>query len=225
MSTGKVSPDAERANREAFWYREKILDSLNGTWKTTSGAARSGTVELRSMKLTSRMIEAIKVEEVGIDISVEDPNNLEAGARKSVCVDDFVQIKVRITNRSQQPIYPTLRLMPALCHRPLNVALDFTRKFAWNGTLQQRLARLEGGSSTDVCVGAAALCRGEFEITASVEETQLWIPRTEEEKKRQSGRPRSNTEILMDTLLGAKERRIWHSRQPCHVVVTDHDDE
>jgi hypothetical protein len=115
--------------------------------------------------------------------------------------------------------------MPALCHRPLNVALDFTRKFAWNGTLQQFLPLLQGRSSTDVVIGATALCRGEFEITASVEETQLWRPRTEaeteEQRKRGSGRPRSDTQTMLDAALGAKERSIWHSRQPCHLVVRD----
>ncbi|KAJ9131087.1 Hypercellular protein A [Pleurostoma richardsiae] len=227
VSASKISPDMERTNREAFWYREKILDMLKGSWRAVSGPSRSGTLELRSMRLTSRMIEAVKVDEVGIDVSVEDPNaaGLEHGSKNVAFVDEFVQIRVHITNRTEQPIYPTVRVMPALCHRPLNVALDFTRKFAWNGTLQQFLPLLQGRSSTDVVIGATALCRGEFEITASVEETQLWRPRTEaeteEQRKRGSGRPRSDTQTMLDAALGAKERRIWHSRQPCHLVVRD----
>jgi hypothetical protein len=28
---------------------------------------------------------------------------------------------------------------------------------------------------------------------------------------------------MMDAILGARERRIWHSRQPCIVVVKDQD--
>ncbi len=32
------------------------------------GGRRSGLIELRSMRLTSRMIEAIKVDEIGIDL-------------------------------------------------------------------------------------------------------------------------------------------------------------
>lgn len=191
VSTGKITPDVERANREAFWYREKILDHLKGTWKTGHRPLRTGSIELRSMRLTSRMIEAVKVDEVGIEVSVEDPSTATTTTasatadvtktkaqrtKNTVGVDDFVQIRVHITNRTEAPIYPTLRLMPALCHRPLNVALDYTRKFAWNGTLQQFLPLLPGKQATDVLVGVTALCRGEFEITASVEETRVWRP-------------------------------------------------
>ena len=221
VSTGKISPDMERTNREGFWYRESLLASIKGTWETRSGSVRSGTIELRSMRLTARMIESIKIEDVGIDISVENAGDEQPQRRTVVCVDDFIQVRVRITNRGTQPIYPTLRLAPALCHRPTNVALDLARRFAWNGTLQQSLPLLEGKSSTDVVIGATALCRGEFEITGSVEETQLWVPRSEEEKKRHSTRPRSNTETMMNAALGAKERRIWHSRRPCHLIVKD----
>ncbi|KAL1896553.1 hypothetical protein Sste5346_004587 [Sporothrix stenoceras] len=241
VSTGKISPDMERASREAFWYREKILDALHGTWTTntnppgypgTSESHRRGNVELRSMRLTSRMIEAIKVDEVGIDVAIEKSKSNEKNGKKGngtrvVRVDDFVQLRVRVTNRTAQPLYPTLRLMPALCHRPLNVALDFTRKFAWNGALQQTLPLLGPRATTEVRLGVTALCRGEFEVTASVEETRLWtLAKPAEESKDSSARterrPRSNTETLLrDTMLGPRERRIWHSRTPCHFVVVD----
>ncbi|CAK7216314.1 hypothetical protein SBRCBS47491_002782 [Sporothrix bragantina] len=232
VSTGKISPDTERTNREAFWYREKILDALQGSWTTAtsptggfgdSSSQRQGSVELRSIRLTSRMIEAIKVDEVGIDVAIEgrDPTS----STRVVHVDDYVQLRVRITNRTAQPLYPTLRLMPALCHRPLNVALDFTRKFAWNGALQQTLSLLDARATTEVRLGVTALCRGEFEVTASVEETRLWTPPRGEDKdsKEVEGRrPRSNTETLLrESLLGPRERRIWHSRAPCHFVVVD----
>jgi len=233
----KISPEVERANREAFWYRERILDSLKGTWRTTSGARRSGAIELRTMRLSSRMIEAIKVDEISIDIEVVDltatDSSDEEDAREGhknddtnvVPVDEFVEVRVRITNRTDSPIYPSLRLMPSLCHRPLNVALDFTRKLGWNGTLQQVLPLLPGKESALVTTGITALCRGEFEITASVEETRLWVPSKEEkERKRASragGRPRSETEtLMMNSVLGKTERRIWHSRRPCRVLVT-----
>ncbi len=143
----------------------------------------------------------------------DGPERLTTASRDSslIFVDEFVQLTATITNRTSQPIYPTVRLMPALCHRPLNVALDFTRKFAWNGTLQQSLPLLPGGSTAEVSIGVTALCRGEFDITASVEETRLWVTATDEEKKGTGARPRSDTQTLMDAVLGKKERRIWHS--------------
>ncbi|KAK1760757.1 hypothetical protein QBC47DRAFT_334670 [Echria macrotheca] len=233
----KISPELERANREAFWYRERILDSLRATWRATSGSERQGAVELRSMRLTSRMIEAVKVDEVGIAIELVDSSlssseedDGEGGYDKAchvVYVDEFFELRVRMTNRTDTPIYPLLRWMPALSHRPTNVSIDFTRKFAWNGTLQQVLPVLPAKGSLEVSTGVTALCRGEFEVMASVEETRLWVPSEEEEKKKRAsragGRPRSETETLMDAVLGKRERRIWHSRRPCVVVVKDRD--
>ncbi|KAI0389896.1 Trs120-domain-containing protein [Xylariaceae sp. FL0594] len=248
VSSSKITPDMERTTREAFWYREKMLGTISGTWKTLSGPTREGMIELRNIRPTPRMIEAMKIDEIGIDISVEDVASGEAEKKNSVIfVDEPVQIKVLITNRTSEPVYPTVRVMPALCNRPVNVALDFTRKFAWNGTLQQTLPLLGPKSSAEVRIGATALCRGVFEISASVEETRLWeaTPSSSsssssssaeadkkktsnddtgaEEKERQQ-RNRAGTQssiVIDDALLGTKQRRIWHSRRPCVVAVHD----
>lgn len=228
VSSSKITPQIERANREAFWFREKIIDTLKGTWKTVSGPTREGSLELRGIRLTPRMIEAVKVDEVGIDISVEGSQATDSTMNNNIiCVDEFSQIKVVITNRTPESIYPTLRLMPALCHRPLNVALDFTRKLAWNGTLQQFLPLLKGNSSVEVSVGVTALCRGDFEFMASVEETRLWTPTADDEKQggAKSRRPRSDTQTMMDAVLGPRERRIWHSRHRCLVHVKDSEED
>ncbi|KAK8065302.1 hypothetical protein PG997_012049 [Apiospora hydei] len=232
VSTSKITPETERANREAFWFREKVIDSLKASWKTLSGPPRAGIVELRGMRLTPRQIEAVKIDEVGIELSVEPISSGSATSSDSsdgspsasenyISVDDFVQIRLRLTNRTLQPIYPTVRVMPALAHRPLNVALDFTRKFAWNGTLQQTLPLLGAHATTEVCIGATALCRGDFELMASVEETRVWVDEGPAKKAEGGGRQRSSTQAMMDAWLGAKERRVWHSRHKCLVQVRD----
>lgn len=232
VSSGKISPDMERSNRESFWYREKILDGLSARWKTLTGPSRSGFVELRTVRFTPRMIEAIKVDEVGIDFSVLNggpgPDTSVGDGqedRQILYLDEFAKINIRLTNRTAQPIYPLLRLMPALRHRPLNIALDFTRKFAWNGTLQQPLPILTPHETRNVELGVTALCRGEFELAASVEELQMYEePQVAGEKTAEvvkGRRPRSDTQTMLDAVLGSKERRVWHSRQPCIVEVKD----
>ncbi|KAI1406515.1 Trs120-domain-containing protein [Hypoxylon fuscum] len=229
VSSSKITPEIERGNREAFWYREKILEKLSGSWQTLSGPARQGTIELRGIRLAPRMIEAVKIDEVGIDVSVEDPNSGSCDDN-TLFTDEFAQVRVVVANRTSEPVFPTLRLLPALRHRPANVALDFTRKLAWNGTLQQALPLVGARATADVVLGVVPLCRGEFEISASVEETRLWTEEGGKDKdKRESTtttapprrRERSDTEIMMDAVLGAKERRIWHSRRPCLVCVRD----
>jgi hypothetical protein len=241
----KISPEAERASREAFWYREKVLDTLKGTWQAVpagggGAATRSGEIELRAMRFTARMIESIRVDEVDIDISVVDPatgeplTNPSSQTRNShvVYVDEFLQLRVRVTNCSARPVHPVLRLTPALCHRPFNVSLDFTRKlakFAWNGNLQQVLPVLSpDGGVVEVTMGVTALCRGEFEIAGSVEEARIWPdPQNEEER---GERKRETTEkeaqaIILGAALGKRERRVWHARRPCRLVVTDREAE
>ncbi|KND93421.1 Transport protein particle subunit [Tolypocladium ophioglossoides CBS 100239] len=94
VSTSKISPDMERANREGFWYRERILDNLRATWRTTSVPKRSGAVELRNIHLSPRMIEAIKVDEVEIDISVQDPSGADSRPSSVAYVDEFMQLRV-----------------------------------------------------------------------------------------------------------------------------------
>lgn len=248
VSTSKTTPDFERGVRESFWYREKLLDSLKATWKTLTGPQRSGTVELRAIRLVSRMVDSLKIEDVGIDVFVETPGasgeddaedeengkgqgREHGGSPTTLFLDDFAQVRVRLRNRTTKPIYPLLRVMPALCHRPTNVALDYARKFAWNGALQQALPLLDAKSSTDVILGVTALCRGQFEITASVEETALWREDDEEgedgERKGKTAdgsRARSDTQTMLDAVLGKRERRIWHARKPCLVTVRDRDE-
>ncbi|KAK4213327.1 hypothetical protein QBC37DRAFT_423143 [Rhypophila decipiens] len=228
----KISPEVERANREAFWYRERILDCLRATWRTTSGHAntkRTGTVELRAMRLTSRMIEAVKIDEVGVEVDILGARNEKVAGEEGtrvVGLDEFVQVRVRVLNRTEQPVYPMLRLLPALCHRPLNVALDFTRKLAWNGTLQQVLPVIAAKGEFETAMGVTALCRGEFEIMASVEETRVYVPPPEAvaDEKEEGEKEVVNIDAVLAAGFGGgkgKERRIWHSRRPCRFVVRD----
>lgn len=216
VSTSKISPTMERANREAFWYRERILEVLKATWKTTSAPRKTGVLELRSIRLSPRMVDVVKVNDVDIDISMLD----QAGADAvDAVVDEFMQVKVRVFNRTNRPIVPVVRLMPALCHRPLSVALDYTRKFAWNGTLQQLLPQVDAGEAGEFAVGVTALCRGEFELTASVEEVFMVDEEALSEKQKKA-RHRSGSQLGQGAVM-IKERRTWYSRQPFVLRVRD----
>lgn len=217
VSSSKTTPDFERGVREAFWYRERLLENLRATWRTLTGPQREGIVELRGMRLATRMVDALKIEDVGIEMSVEGGPDGEAGV---MYVDEFASVKVKVTNRTARPIHPLVRLMPALSHRPTNVALDHARRFAWNGTLQRVLPLLGARETAEVELGVTSLCRGQFEVTASVEETMLWRDASEE-RKEGGGRRRADTASMVDAVLGERERRIWHARRACVVSVRD----
>ncbi|EAQ86526.1 hypothetical protein CHGG_07779 [Chaetomium globosum CBS 148.51] len=251
----KVAPEAERQSREAFWFRERVLDALSARWRTAAvagsaavagGRCREGEIDLRALRFSPRMVEAVRVDEVDVAISVVDPATGEPLApsstssstntgRFAVDVDAFLQLRVRVTNRSARPVYPLLRLTPVLSHRPFNVSLDFTRKmakFAWNGNLQQALPLLEGnGGVAEVAMGVTALCRGEFEVLGSVEEARLWVDpeevaREREREKEEGGRKGGKSEaeaqvMILGAALGKRERRVWHARRGCRLVVRD----
>jgi len=219
VSTGRVSADSERATREAFWYREALLKMLSGTWSTKYGAFRKGNIELRGIRLSQRVVETLKVEDIGIELSINGQNGT---AKHRVLTDQFTDLKVRVTNRAADPVHPVLRIQPSLCNQPHNMSLDLTKKFAWNGILQQTLPPLASKESIEISIGMVALSRGEYEISASVEEARL--PNTPESEIGERGsRARASTRLLMDTLLWTKERRIWHSREPCLLSVNDED--
>jgi trafficking protein particle complex subunit 9 len=220
VSTGRVSADTERASREAFWYREEILKILRGTWITKTGPHRDGEIELRGLRLTPRMIEAIKIDDIGIELSVNGIGSQDG--QHELFTNSFSELKVKITNRTSDTISPFLRIQPSIKNQPHNISLDLSKKLVFNGILQEVLPDLPGHKTAEVSLGLTALARGEFEISASVEEARLQ-EHQQDEKPVEGRRPRANTRTMMDAILGAKERRIWHSREPCVVLVRDED--
>jgi hypothetical protein len=217
VSTGRVSADSERASREAFWYREEILNVVKATWSTKLGTRREGDIELRGIRLSPRMIDAIKIDDIGIDISLS--NTFAEHGKHELFTDTFSELIFRISNRTTTPISPFLRIQPSIRNQPHNASLDLAKKIIFNGTLQTPLPEIAARDSVEVSLGLIALCRGEFEVSASVEEARLLDSDATEEKGK--NRARVDTRMMVDALIGPKERRIWHSREPCILTVRD----
>ncbi|KAI9813759.1 MAG: hypothetical protein M1827_003549 [Pycnora praestabilis] len=231
VSASRVSPEVERATREAFWFREEVLNHIRGTWEE-DGTSRTGDIELRGIRLSPRMIDAVKVEDLGIEMFIvasepkvekEDLVHQTGRSKFEVTTEEFLTLKTKIHNRTQQPIYPLLRLQPSLRNQPHNIALDLSKRFAWGGLLQRPLPLLRPGETTEVEIAFCVLCRGEFEINASIEEIRLWKPpRSDSTSPTQGGRPRADTNVLLGDALGErKERRVWHAREGCQILAKD----
>ncbi|KAK2731818.1 hypothetical protein FQN55_004432 [Onygenales sp. PD_40] len=240
VSAHKLSYEAESSSRELFWFREELLKHLRGSWKDET-AGREGIVDLRGIRINARMVDALRVDDVDITFSVSPlgPNNSDDEQKDdtddstpvsqtghsafSAKTNSFLTLSVTIFNRSSKPIHPLLRLQPGLRHQPHNVALDLSKRLAWSGMLQRPLPILEGGASTVTTLGITALCRGEYEIAASVEEVRLLkapVPDPEETKGADSV---EDEYALLDTFSAnaPKQRRIWHSRVPCMISARD----
>ncbi|USP80727.1 uncharacterized protein yc1106_08001 [Curvularia clavata] len=199
VSTSKISPETERASREAFWYRQELLTMVRGTW-TEIDNGRHGTLELRGIRLSPRMVEAIKLDDIAISMTLipdhaseeqdsddSDSDNEEedttssslasidqlSPSKFSIPIDTFVTLQTTLRNRSPHPISPLLRLQPHIASLPHALALDLDKRLSWTGVLQRRLPLLAPGASTTCEVGLVALCSGTYEIGGLVEEVEV----------------------------------------------------
>lgn len=224
LSTGpKLAPEAELAIREAFHYREALLSHVRATWEEDS-THRTGNINLRALHLTTRMVSALRLDDLEIALSVQPLSSTGPSSSKSpssskieqisatkyvVPTSDFLTLRTTLTNRSPTPIHPLLRLQPALKDQPHNIALDISKKFLWNGVLQQALPVLAPGGSRAVDMDFAILCRGVFEIGAVAEEVRV-LHREQDVGAGLGGEP---------------ERRIWGLREGCVLVARDVEDD
>lgn len=225
VSTSKVNPDTERTNREAFWYRHELLKHLRGTWKET-GHGRHGDLELRGVRFSPRMVEAIKLDDLVVSTSIVADSldahddsivNQLGKAKFELPVDEFCTLKTMIRNRSPHAISPLLRLQPHLAQLPHNVALDLDKRFSWTGVLQRKLPVIEPGQTVESDLGIVALCSGTFRVGALIDEVELIQEPTEEGK-----RSRSDTQTLLQgDILGEPKLRSWYLREACTIIARD----
>lgn len=230
VSSTKSTPDAERAMREAFWYREALLSQLHATWKEES-TGRSGEVELRALKLTPRMISVLKLQELDISmtVSLAEPQTGSTPTEVkrldtttfTVPTETFLSIVTTLRNRSTNPIHPLLRLQPSLANQPPSIALDLGKRLLVNGVLQRALSVISPGEEVSIETGFLVLSKGRYEWKVTVEEVRSQsIGRDGAEEK--SGRRRAATG---ERVLEDGGRRVWHGEQPCTILAEDMDED
>ncbi|KAL2039124.1 hypothetical protein N7G274_008173 [Stereocaulon virgatum] len=225
VSATKISPEVERAMREAFWYREAVLERVSATWREES-TGRNGVVDLRGISLTPQMVSSVKLEDLDIQMSV---TNTEPGAGEgavkqlapskfSVPTCIFLTLITTLYNRSSSPIHPLLRLQPSLADQPQNIALDLSKRLLVNGVLQRAIPTLGPGERKEVETGFCVLSAGVYEWGATVEEV-----RASGKAAERKGRGRAATgdfDVLAD--MG---RRLWHAEERCVVVARDEEED
>jgi len=217
VSTSKLSVEAEHAHREAFWYREEVLKYVRGTWREDS-TGREGSIDLRrGIRLSAKMIEALRFEDIEMALSIKpsmasddqpSPVLQEGRSRFNLRTNSFATLDIKIHNRSSDELHVLLRIQPSLRDQPHTIALDLSKRLAWTGMLQRALhPPLAPDEVRETSLGIMALCAGEYEIAATIEE--LKAPG----KKAADGR--------VDLSSRSSERRIWHTREPCLIDAVD----
>ena len=236
-----------------FGTARKILERVRGTW-SVPGNKRHGNIDLRRISISPRMLDALRLDDLDICMSLSTPNlttlpsstasssetrpQIErvSHARFRVPTSAFLDLTTTLTSRLTHPIYPLLRLQPALRTQPYNVALDLGRKLAFNGTLQRALPRLSPGQSSTVTVGMVFLAAGEYEIGACVEEVRPWRPSLPQAA---DGKPSEDDGTVAAATKQARSRaetgdfgliepertrrRAWYARDACLVDARIHE--
>ncbi|KAL9097697.1 MAG: hypothetical protein Q9165_000023 [Trypethelium subeluteriae] len=237
-SQGQPNPNAERDMRERFWYREELLKRIRARWKeepSTGGRGREGDSDLRGARLSRPMLEALRLGDVDISISVvpEDVDTEDVSTERvmkrlgrssfALRVEEFVVLRARLRNCSNAPVQLVLRLLPTLAGQSPSTALDLDRKLVWTGLLQQILPTLSAGTAMEVDLGLCALCVGDFEIGALVEETQnvQKVSPAEGEAHKGHGRRRSGMDAVGEESLKERGRRAWSAVEPCRIFARE----
>jgi trafficking protein particle complex subunit 9 len=219
VSATKIPAEQELANREAFWFRAELLKHVRGTWSEDS-TSREGTIELRGIRLNARMLDAMRIEDMDVSFSLSRtaPSGSDLSVRQTsrssftVQTETFLTLNTTILNRGSHPIHPLLRLQPSLRNQPQPTALDLSKRLVWTGMLQRALPILGPGETTEVTLGLCAMCRGEFEISGSVEELRVL---------KREGSPDEEGLDALALKEREKGRRIWYAREGCVIVARD----
>ncbi|KAM0753107.1 Trs120-domain-containing protein [Meredithblackwellia eburnea MCA 4105] len=177
VSKIKTSEAEERQTRELFWYREELLKRLTATWNEV-GSLRSGTVSLRSLRLTKPMLDIIRGDAVEIVLALEenesaDPHAFSARRRPgrrstySARANDFLDVTALVSNNTSS----TLRLGAHFALRSNGSSLaHLSRYVVIDGLPSATLVALEPGKSESVRFSMCLLAEGRYEFGCTVEE-------------------------------------------------------
>ncbi|ANB14360.1 Trs120p [Sugiyamaella lignohabitans] len=177
-----LTPEQVKLMTETFWYREQLLSYLGGEWEV-DGSTRTGSVELRGIRLSRWMVTTLRTELVKVSMNMFSSSSSIAQVNEltwQVDVDDD-QLVVRSTifNGSDVPISGILRLVPSLRYGnegPIE-ADEIHKKIIYNGVLQRPVLQIMPGQSVDVDLGIIVLLRGEYEWTSMFEVADGLEPR------------------------------------------------
>ena len=226
-STTAVTRAAELKAREAFWYREHLLNHIRASWIEES-TGRTGAINMRALRLSTRMVSAYKLEDLDISFSLSLSSCASATLNPpkvstlgpttySAPTCTPLTLTTHLHNRSSQPVHPLLRLLPTISNQPHHIALDLSKKLLVHGLLQRALPVLEAGGTRDVEVGVVALGGGIYEFGGVVEEVRVLGDDGDVDVGAGGARQKGRTE--------GRDRRVWMAERRCTLIARDEEDD
>ncbi|GAA5864034.1 hypothetical protein JCM1840_000679 [Sporobolomyces johnsonii] len=178
------SKEAERLERELFWYREELLQRVQLSWNEV-GSLRTGAISLRSLQFDKAMLDVLRGDEVETQLYLGENPSAEAGAFElkgrgqrlvySAEPDEFIDVCAQVTNRSPSPLQLTLRLElrpPESSCASLSALAHLARYVVIEGVSPVTLPLLAPGASHTARISICLLARGRYELSCVVEEVK-----------------------------------------------------
>ncbi|KAJ3559110.1 hypothetical protein NM688_g536 [Phlebia brevispora] len=158
VAKSNLSNEEEKTQRELFWYREALFER--------SGGSRYGDLSLRRQRLTQRMLDALRVEPVRVEMSLCLYADAERRADSLSCeggvyyppLNEFVCLRVKLTNLS--PSQHTLTV---------NFTMDPAQYILYEGVLMDvPVGRVDIDQSQEIELPVTFVSCGRFEIFGDV---------------------------------------------------------
>lgn len=173
----KKTPLAEQHFiKHSFWYKEEILKHLSAIWKVSSSVSssmylgRSGEINMRGFRFSSRMIENIRVEKVKLKLKLLNDQDIVQDLN-NVYLNQFYTVRIEITNRNKYPIFGMLRHIP-VCKDP---PYTYEKKVLINGVLQFSIGKpLDSNETMIFELGIVFIEKGDYEWGALFDEMPDW---------------------------------------------------
>lgn len=171
----KTPKEEQKFTRRAFWLRNELLQRIRACWKIPNDiensiyAGRSGTIDLRSIRFSSKMANMIAVSNMDIKLTLYDEEET-----KVICdnmqLSQFYTVRTQLINRGSHDVMGILRQIP-VCK---GSRLPLEKRIIINGVLQQSIGiPLKAYSSRTFDLGICFLEKGEYEWGAVFDEMQM----------------------------------------------------
>ncbi|KAI5963970.1 TRS120 [Candida margitis] len=160
-----VTPEDEAQMIKMFWLKQIILEKLSGSWSVDE---RHGQLELRGLRLTSKMANILVINNVEVETSIAlDGQDFKSGRLHDLKVDQFYTLRTTITNHTSHGISGFIRQLPLqvttspTANLPKSLSID--KKVLINGILQQKLPVIQPQDHISVDTSFVIIEKGEYE--------------------------------------------------------------
>ncbi|KAI5959272.1 TRS120 [Candida pseudojiufengensis] len=149
--------------KKTFWLKQELLKNLSGNWSTDT---RSGIIDLRCFRLTSKMVNLLILEPIEISTRIIETN-------KDLLIDEFYTLETKIINNSNNELKGFIRQLPIQItssnnntnnNSNINITkqLSIDRKILFNGVLQYKF-KIQPNSTYINKLNFVIIEKGEYE--------------------------------------------------------------